>query len=151
MQTRARIFVAMIALAGLHALADAHSAPAATSDNPTATKTAQQAANFAANEQQMTNALTATPPDKPAAVKQEPATACLDGCCRVGPSCFSVSTMDTSDSTWVLLQLFVAGCAGLLMWGFLRIASNVWNWCFPAQRVRVEPRKRIRGEWRDHR
>ena len=32
-----------------------------------------------------------------------------------------------SDSTWLLLQLCVAGWAGFLMWGLVRLAGNIWN------------------------
>jgi len=31
------------------------------------------------------------------------------------------------DSTWVLLQLFVAGCVVLLMWGIARIVREAWE------------------------
>ncbi len=32
-----------------------------------------------------------------------------------------------SDSTWVLLQLLVASCTGLLMWVLIRAAMSFWS------------------------
>lgn len=45
--------------------------------------------------------------------------------------------MHMSDTTWVLLQLCVAGCTGLLMWGIVCMASKVWNWCSMRKGIRV--------------
>lgn len=35
--------------------------------------------------------------------------------------------IDMTNETWVLLQLFVAGCTGLVMWGVVRLVADLWN------------------------
>lgn len=45
-----------------------------------------------------------------------------------------------SDSTWLLLQLCVAGWAGLLMWGLVRLAGNIWNRAVHVRRVHADAR-----------
>jgi hypothetical protein len=43
-----------------------------------------------------------------------------------------------SDSTWLLLQLCVAGWAGLLMWGLVLWAGNIWNRVVHVRRVHAK-------------
>jgi len=43
-----------------------------------------------------------------------------------------------STSTWLMLQLFVAGCAGLLMLLLMRTASRLWERFANRKRVPTE-------------
>lgn len=43
-----------------------------------------------------------------------------------------------SDSTWLLLQLCVAGWTGLLMWGVVRLVVKIWNGLVHVRRVHVD-------------
>ena len=44
------------------------------------------------------------------------------------------------NSTWLLIQLCVAGSTGLLMWGLVRLAGNLWNRAIHARRVHAAAR-----------
>jgi hypothetical protein len=51
-----------------------------------------------------------------------------------------------SDSTWLLLQLCVAGWTGLLMWGVVRLVATMWNGLVHVRRVHADrSRRRIQG------
>ncbi len=45
-----------------------------------------------------------------------------------------------SDSTWVLLQLLVASCTGLLMLLLIRAATSLWNRLVHHERTRAGSR-----------
>jgi hypothetical protein len=57
-----------------------------------------------------------------------------------------------SDSTWVLLQLLVASCTGLLMLLLIRAATSLWNRLVHHGRARAgswtagPAKRRIRGD-----
>ena len=43
-----------------------------------------------------------------------------------------------TDTTWLLIQLCVAGWTGLLTWGLLRLAGNIWDKAVHARRVHTD-------------
>jgi len=49
-----------------------------------------------------------------------------------------------SDSTWLLLQLCVAGWTGLLVWGVLRLVARWWYGLPRVRRAHADPRTAIR-------
>ena len=55
-----------------------------------------------------------------------------------------------TDTTWLLIQLCVAGWTVLLMWGLLRLAGNMWNRAVHARRVHADASTENRIRRPDH-
>ena len=54
-----------------------------------------------------------------------------------------------ADTTWMLLQLCVAGWTGLLMWGVVRLFAKMWGRLLQAPRPDADlPRHRTQGAGR---
>lgn len=43
-----------------------------------------------------------------------------------------------NDSTWVVLQLVVAGWTGLFMWGVVRVAANLLDKAMQLRRIEAQ-------------
>lgn len=48
-----------------------------------------------------------------------------------------------TDSTWVLLQVVVAGWTGLFMWGVVWLAGNLWHKAVQPRRIQKRQNRSI--------